>query len=266
MTERQMRAFREFVAAGYSKEGAAALVGNASQESGVNLVSGYQARTDHGSQGIFQWRLDRLDNLIRFCAERSLHSGTLAAQVKFAIYELVKDYPQLDAELRRGGDLPELTAAVCWQYERPARSSAALDRRIKYARQILSGAKLQINAKAGSVVAATSAAGSVLSYLQQGPGVGTLLFVIAAVVIGTVVAAATRPRPEATKEEPLQHPSPSLLEQLKSDLEDLKRAQERVDTTAAAIRAKAKEFENALSLVPVRFLEESQPIVTQLKG
>lgn len=124
MVERQMRAFRQLVAAGYSKEGAAALLGNAIQESGPDLVSGYQKNTDHGSQGIFQWRFSRLHELNKFCEERGLHSGTLDAQIKFAIYELGKDYPRLDRELRQGGDVADLTSTVCWEYERPPKVQA----------------------------------------------------------------------------------------------------------------------------------------------
>jgi Phage tail lysozyme len=100
MTQRQQSAFRLFRAAGYSPKGAAVIVGGDSRESGINLVSGYQDKTDHGSQGIAQWRLGRLAALEQFCTVNHLASGTLAAQVSFQIYELGKDYPILDRRLR----------------------------------------------------------------------------------------------------------------------------------------------------------------------
>jgi Phage tail lysozyme len=256
MTERQTRAFRQFVAAGYSKGGAAALVGNASQESGVNLVSGYQTRTDHGSQGIFQWRLERLDALIEFCKERSLHSGTLAAQVKFTIYELGKHYPHLDSELRRGGDVADLTSAVCWQYERPAKSAAALDRRIKYAKQVLTAAQVETNAKGGAIVAAGSASGAIVTYLQQGPGVWSLVFTIAAIAIAIVVAAATMPGKDKDLPIEKRQKLETTAEELKEAIEDFNRAAVRLDAAIAAeaAEAEAKQMERnkLLALIPAR--------------
>ncbi len=133
MTTRQQIALGIFVADGYDPTGAAAAVGNFSQESGVDLHSGYAAKTDHGSQGIAQWRLSRLDALADFCASEGLHSGTLAAQVKFAIFELGKDYSDLDNALRAGGDIDRLTARFCWDYERPNKAQAGLASRIKQA-------------------------------------------------------------------------------------------------------------------------------------
>ncbi len=113
--------------------GAAAVIGNFSQELGVDLRSGYAEKADHGSQGVAQWRLSRLEALTDFCGERGLHSGMLAAQIKFAIFELAKDYPDLDKDLRAGGDIDKLTARVCWDYERPSKSAANLANRIKQA-------------------------------------------------------------------------------------------------------------------------------------
>ncbi|WP_026606949.1 phage tail tip lysozyme [Methylocapsa acidiphila] len=138
MTIRQQIAAGLFIAEGYDPTGAAAVVGNFSQESGGDLHSGYipTSRSDHGSQGIAQWRLARLDALEEFCSGRRLHSGTLAAQIKFAVFELGKAYPELDKALRAGGDLDKLTARVCWEYERPAKASANLSNRIRQAHNV----------------------------------------------------------------------------------------------------------------------------------
>jgi hypothetical protein len=65
-------------------------------------------------------------------------------------------------------------------------------------------ARIVRNAPIGGIGAAGSAAGAIVTYLQQGLGVGTLIFVIAAVAIGTVSAAAMNPRKDkhASEEEP----------------------------------------------------------------
>jgi Phage tail lysozyme len=136
MTERQMRAFRQFVAAGYTKEGAAALVGNASQESTRDLHSAFTRRTDHGSEGIFQWRLERLARLIEFARERKLDAQLLETQCAFAAHELALSYPFVDHELRTGHDVADLTAKVCWKYECPNRAEANLENRIHQAQRV----------------------------------------------------------------------------------------------------------------------------------
>jgi Phage tail lysozyme len=137
MTERQMRAFRQFVAAGYTKEGAAALVGNASQESTEDLHSAFTRRTDHGSEGIFQWRLERLARLIEFARKRKLDAELLETQCAFAVHELVVSYPFLDHNLRVGFDVADLTAKVCWTYEAPNKNEAKLGNRIHQAMRVL---------------------------------------------------------------------------------------------------------------------------------
>jgi hypothetical protein len=135
MTERQMIAFRQFVAAGYTKEGAAALVGNASQESTEDLHSAFTRRTDHGSEGIFQWRLERLARLLEFARERKLDAQLLETQCAFAAHELAVSYPYLDREIRTGHDVAELTALVCWKYEAPNKAEANLGNRTHQAQR-----------------------------------------------------------------------------------------------------------------------------------
>lgn len=286
-TERQLRAFRQFVADGYSKQGAAALVGNASQESGVNLVSGYRQNTDHGSQGIFQWRLDRLNGpngLIAYCDQHQLHSGTLAAQVKFAIHELGTQYEALDERLRKGGDIAALTEEVCWKYERPARQYANVANRVKQAKLVYNAAAAETNAKGGAVVSAGSAAGAILTYLGQGPGIYTLLFTIAAVAIGIVVSAVLGPRKAAPEESPPKPATfveiaaavnaleklltaPAGTESLTEVLTLLLAGRSKIDQALTGIgdliRARAKADAELLAQIPATKILDQSPIAAQ---
>lgn len=258
-TERQQRAFAQFTTAGYSKEGAAALVGNASQESGPALKT-YFAPTqrDHGSNGIFQWRLERLDALIAFCEERGLHSGTLAAQIQFAIYELGKDYPQLDTRLRHSGDLVQLTQEVCWQYLRPAMAAANVKRREAYAADVLNHAKIETNAKGGAIIAAGSAASSAAIFAQAGPPIAALLLLVAAIAILVVISAALRGREDAPHPEEPQSgvskdeeraPSGAAAD-LEAAIEEFNRAAARLASAEAAVLAEVKERQDLLALIP----------------
>jgi hypothetical protein len=236
MTERQMRAFWQFVMAGYSKEGAAALVGNAMQESSDDLISAFQKRADHGSQGIFQWRLERLDDLVRFCQAHGLHAGTLVAQIKFAVYELGKDYTRLDRALRRGGDVADLTAAVCWEYERPAKSAAALERRIKYAKEVLVATQLQSSARGGAITSAGAVSMAIAIYLQHGPVPETIMFLAGGLIIWAVVIGAMHPR----KAPPIDEAPPdtaTLANELKGAIENFNRAYARLEIAVSAEEA-----------------------------
>src|ERR1700748_1673700 len=128
-TQRQIQCFSLFEAQGYSPEGSAAWVGNASQESGNNLPTAFRTGAlDHGSQGLMQWRLDRLtayENFVKAkhpgisAQELWQWYGRLDYQVEFAALECRTSYPTLDKQLRSGGSIATLTAAICWTYERP---------------------------------------------------------------------------------------------------------------------------------------------------
>jgi hypothetical protein len=252
MTERQQTAFRLFRAAGYSPEGAAALVGNFSQESGVNLHSGYTVKTDHGSQGIAQWRLDRLTHLEEFCEARGLHSGTLAAQVQFAIYELGTEYPTLDALLRKGGDLDLLTTMICNKYERPAKQFANIPNRIKQARITLNEAKIATGAVvATGGVAAGSGLAAVIAYLQSGPSAGVIIAIGVMVLLGVAYLVASRKRPAAKGDGDDVEPTligegETILAELQRAQDDLAAAQARVEDLKTRMLAHIKECQEAI--------------------
>jgi Phage tail lysozyme len=191
LTQRQQTAFQLFRAGGYADNGAATIVGGDSQESGVNLVSGNQTTTDHGSQGIAQWRLERLTALEDFCAANHLSSGALASQVSFQIYELGKDYPLLDKRLRAGTETIDVLAdALCFQYERPNRAAANLPNRIKQAKSILRDSKAVTLPQTGAIIAASAGAAALHQF--AGAGKWMVIIIIGATIFTVALAALTR--------------------------------------------------------------------------
>lgn len=147
-TARQIQAAALFEAQGYPPESAAAFVGNGSQEVGPNLPTAFRgppANLDHGSQGLMQWRLDRLTAYEAFVRTKQPHAtgttlwawyGRLDYQVEFTALECRTKYPALQTKLMTGGNVATLTADICWTYERPAQASANLANRVKQAQGV----------------------------------------------------------------------------------------------------------------------------------
>ena len=144
---RQITARNRFEAKGYPRSGAAAIVGNLCRESGPSLPSAFrQNHLDHGSNGLPQWRLERLTSYENYV--RGLHPelkteaefwpwyGRMDHQLDFIMHELAVDYPALDAKLRKGGDPAALAADFCWQYERPSKALSGIAERIDYAKAL----------------------------------------------------------------------------------------------------------------------------------
>lgn len=162
-TSRQIIARTTLQGLGYPKPGASALVGNFSQEVGVNLQSGYlpTSQLDHGSQCLPQWRLGRLTAFENYCAAKSLHTGAMESQLRYVAVELARDYPALDKALRDPkGDIASLTARVCWEYERPAQSAANLANRVKQAQATYAAPDLKTAAAGARQTADAHQAGS----------------------------------------------------------------------------------------------------------
>lgn len=111
---------------------ACAVAGNGWQENLMQPVT--RGAKDHGSDGLLQWRLDRLENL-----QKLKDWDTLPVQCQFFKWECQKFYPTLWAQLMNPGgrSLENLVANVCDQYERPSAAGRVLDRRIGYARQVM---------------------------------------------------------------------------------------------------------------------------------
>jgi hypothetical protein len=149
VTQRQLDCTLLFVAAGYSLAGAAAWTGGFIGEDGVGLMTKFRFKrgmqTDHGSESLGQWRLDRLDGpngLIAWCGRNNLDPETLEGAVAFAIWECGKFYPELDRALRAGGDVVALVLRITKEYERPNLKLPAVQNdiygiRIPHAQEVL---------------------------------------------------------------------------------------------------------------------------------
>lgn len=99
-----------FEGIGWSPIQSAALVGNAMQESGVHLKTTIHG--DHGSVGLFQWRLNRLSALKEFAHAAGLDWQGDDAQVKFADHELNSSERRWGKNLRRSETLDDAVKAV----------------------------------------------------------------------------------------------------------------------------------------------------------
>jgi hypothetical protein len=110
---------------------AAAVAGNGWQENLMRPIT--TGPKDHGSDGLLQWRLDRLDEL-----QRRKDWDTLPVQVQYFKDECKRDYPGLWRMLVNPGNrsLENLTLNICDIYERPSAAGRKPDLRIKYARQV----------------------------------------------------------------------------------------------------------------------------------
>jgi hypothetical protein len=110
---------------------ACAVAGNGWRENLMSpLTSGAK---DHGSDGLLQWRLSRLDELQRY-----KNWDTLPVQCQFFKDECKRDYPGLWAQLANPGNrtLANLTANICDIYERPSAAGRVIDERIGYAKRV----------------------------------------------------------------------------------------------------------------------------------
>lgn len=114
---------------------AAASVGNATQENMCLPVT--QGPKDHGSDGLYQWRLERLtgpNGLQPWCASHGYDWTIMESQAEFHKWEIQTQYPGLWKDLIEGTKpLATLTANIMEQYERPAAAAGNLDARIRYA-------------------------------------------------------------------------------------------------------------------------------------
>jgi len=112
---------------------AAAVAGNGWQENWLRPVVPRDEPKDHGSDGVLQWRLDRLVALKRYP-----RWDTLETQARFFKDECRAKYPQLWEQLRNPGErsIDNLTANICDFYERPSKAGRVIDRRIDFAKQV----------------------------------------------------------------------------------------------------------------------------------
>jgi hypothetical protein len=146
---------------------ACAFTGNGSQENLVRPVT--TGPKDHGSDGILQWRLDRLDGprgLKGWSKERGLPWNTIKTQAAFTLWELYSDprYDDLARDLLAGKKpIEALTEDICWIFERPAKSAAHLDKRISHAKSVYLILSKERGAPPNEPVSDTAKAGGVVA-------------------------------------------------------------------------------------------------------
>lgn len=189
--------------AGIPLKSACAVTGNATQENLVRPVT--EGPKDHGSDGTLQWRLTRLDGphgLKGWSEAQGIDWKTLSAQAAFFLWELHRDYPALERDLREAKkSIETLTANICKFYERPNMAVAHLDKRISHAKSVYAimskeqTAKTTTQAGAGAAVvvggaAATNAAHGGSLTLSA---IGGVLAVLAAAA-GPLFSHLTRPQ------------------------------------------------------------------------
>lgn len=121
---------------GWSLKGSAAVTGNATQENMVKPVT--VGAKDHGSDGILQWRLERLTDMESWCTKNFGTWQTIQAQAAYTLHETARDYKELDAELRDGAkSIATMATNFNRVFERSADNAAINDKRIKYANDVM---------------------------------------------------------------------------------------------------------------------------------
>lgn len=120
-----------YMEAGWTKAGAAGVIGNQMQESGLNP-------SEQGGY-LSQWLGPRLTSLQSFASSLGLPITSVEAQAKFTVHEIKSTYPSLDKALSTAKNPGTAALAVSSQYERPAGWAARNDLRQKYAAQAYGG-------------------------------------------------------------------------------------------------------------------------------
>jgi hypothetical protein len=125
---------------GLPMRSAAAIGGNATQENLCQAVT--LGPKDHDSDGVLQWRQERLtgpDGLQAWCASHGIEWNTLAGQALFTLHELTQPkYAVLAADLKAGTkSLETLTLNFTDTFERPSEAGRVPTDRIRYAHDCL---------------------------------------------------------------------------------------------------------------------------------
>ena len=190
-----MTGYPELYLPGLPLVSAAASTGNATQENSCNPVT--VGAKDHGSDGLFQWRLDRLVEMQDWCTAHFGDWKSIKAQAAFYLKELRDGerggtkYTVLYQDLLAGNkSLATLTTNINRYYERSADNEAINQKRIKYAEDALramSGAPpVKKPAAVGGAVIVVGGAAAALSHVftpeEIALGVSLLLNVIAVYV------------------------------------------------------------------------------------
>lgn len=260
---------------GWPLSGACAVTGNFSQENLCKAVT--TGPLDHNSQGLAQWRLGRLTELMSWSKKnfggRDDAWMSLRAQCAFTLYETARDYPGLDAELRKGlaGVKPEdvrrvldfKTAEFCWVFERPKRGpTAGLANRQKHAAsvfQLMDTAPAPAPAPEPTVTPTTgvvlggaaAAAGTAGTVAVQTGDIMNVWAIVAAGVFGIFAATALflMRKPKEAPPQIAIEPALSLFDRLKIAAENLALAKAEYAEAAEAVRDQRRDEDDLLSSV-----------------
>lgn len=124
--------YQKALAHGYTKEGAAALVGNLDQESSIdpNIVNSI------GATGIVQWYQGR-NTAMRQAGGYANGKGDLNKQIDFMFKELDTSYKSVGDLLKSSHNLEECSNAIYSKYEVPGDGSQGI--RLQYSKEALQG-------------------------------------------------------------------------------------------------------------------------------
>jgi len=230
--------------------GGAAIVGNCSQEVGINLPTKFTLVTDHGSQGIAQWRLARLTALEKFADDHKLPVTDLTTQGLFLLEELAQDYPALDTMLRAPGTrtLANLTANFMTIFERPSYNPAInkLNFRIAQAQICARDFVPPVPINHDAAVAGTGVTGAVaIGATAWNSGTGAAFIVtgiVTVIIFGVVMYTEYLRRRSASPAAPANTVlATDSVQELKIALEELRLAYDNVAAAKAVLFANRQE-------------------------
>lgn len=115
---------------GYSPAQAAALLGNARQESSLNPAA---LNKNEGAYGLFQWRGDRLSGLNQFATANGMSPADWRTQLNYAKFEMGGPEAKSSARFLSAQTIPQANAAL-HQYIRYGDNSEGT--RLKYAENL----------------------------------------------------------------------------------------------------------------------------------
>lgn len=263
--------------AGLPLKSACAVTGNATQENLVKAVT--TGPKDHGSDGALQWRLDRLDGphgLKGWSAAQGLDWATLNAQAAFFLWELNRDYPALERDLRAATKpIETLTANICKFYERPNMALAHLDKRISHAKSVFQVMSEEAKVPAPTKIGAGSAViiGG-LATANQASG-GDLFWTIAGGVVALAAAIGGPILSQRMKAKPAAHVEPAkpadvfpvglqaALDHMRACKAELDKALARVTEERQAMRARLDAMHAAIDAAEREAAEVAKETATE---
>lgn len=229
------------------------MIGNFSQEVGRNLPSRFTLITDHGSQGIAQWRLDRLTRMEKFAEDNNLVVTDLITQALYVIWELEQGYKWLNEQLKKPGtrSLANLTANFAHFYERPSQRYENLDHRIREAeicnRDFVPPSPPQVSDGAIHGGAGTIGAGGVAIASAFGPTAAFVAVLATAAIILIAVWYTEHRKKAVMTHAQVVVATPTAASELREAIGDMKTMQERLSAATAVYLMERQESDKLLT-------------------